>query len=284
VNPLAFSTLACPNWTVEQVIERAASYGYDALEWRGGPSGHIRPDLTSGRLAEILRLQGQASVAALAVTAYTNFVADSVEVRQASLAALRRHCDMAAELGAAYVRAFLGELPPGVQAASVYERAAECLEAAAHYAQSVGVMVALEPHDDFSRPSSVAPLLDRVRHPGLGVIWDIGNAYSAGQTLAEGFEVVWPRLSYVQVKDGRGQGADWRLTPVGAGDVPVPEAIRLLLASGYAGAFSVEWEFTWHPELDPPEVALPAALRTVRNWLAAAARPESILKGKQAST
>src|SRR5678815_4131619 len=93
VNPVAFSTLACPNWTVEHVIERAASYGYDALEWRGGPSGHIRPDLTSARLAEIRRLQAQAGVAALAVTAYTNFVAESVEVRQASLAALRRHCD-----------------------------------------------------------------------------------------------------------------------------------------------------------------------------------------------
>jgi len=30
----------------------------------------------------------------------------------------------------------------------------------------------------------------------------------------------------------------------------------------------VEWEYAWHPELDPPEVALPAALRVVRNLLA----------------
>jgi sugar phosphate isomerase/epimerase len=283
VNCVAFSTLGCPNWTVEQVIERAAGYGYDALEWRGGPSGHIRPDLTPARLAKIRRLQKQAGVAALAVTGYTDFVAESAEVRQASLAALRRHCDMAAALGATYVRAFLGELPPGVQAVSVYDRAAECLEAAARYAQSVGVTVALEPHDDFARPDAVVPLLVRVQHPALGVIWDVGNAYSVGQTLAEGFAAVRQRLSYVQVKDGRGQGPAWRLTPVGAGEVPLPEAIRLLLDSGYDGAFSVEWEWTWHPELDPPEVALPAALTAARNWLAAAAPPESILKGKQAS-
>jgi sugar phosphate isomerase/epimerase len=180
------------------------------------------------------------------------------------------------------VRAFLGELPTGVQAASVYGRAAECLDAAAHYAQSVGVKVALEPHDDFSRPDAVVPLLERVQHPALGVIWDLGNAYSVGQTLAEGFEAVRQRLSYVQVKDGHGQRPDWHLTPVGAGDVPIPEAVRLLLRSGYAGAFSVEWEWAWHPELDPPEVALPAALRAVRTWLAAEAPPESNLKGKQA--
>ncbi len=270
MNLFAFSTLACPNWTADTVIQRAAGYGYDALEWRGGPNGHIRPDLTPAHLAEIRRLQAQAGISALAVTAYTDFVAESAETRQASLDGFRRHCDMAAVLGAAYVRAFLGVLPPGVQAASVYERAAECLAEAAGYAQTVGVTVALEPHDDFARPASVAPLLDRVQHPRLGVIWDIGNAYQSGQTLAEGFEAVRPRLSYVQVKDGRGQGEDWRLTPIGVGDVPVPEAIRLLLASGYTGAFSVEWEWAWHPELDPPEVALPAALGMIRNWLAAA--------------
>jgi hypothetical protein len=33
---------------------------------------------------------------------------------------------------------------------------------------------------------------------------------------------------------------------------------------------SVEWEYAWHPELDPPEIALPAALRTVRELLASA--------------
>ena len=281
MNPVGFSTLACPNWTVETVIERAAGYGYDALEWRGGPNGHIRPDLTPARLAEIRRLQAQAGISALAVTAYTDFVAESAETRQASLDAFRRHCDMAAELGAAYVRAFLGVLPPGVQAASIYERAAECLEAAAGYAQTVGVTVALEPHDDFSRPASVAPLLDRVRHPRLGVIWDIGNAYMSGQTVAEGFEAVRHRLCYVQVKDGRGQGEDWRLTPLGAGHVPLPEAFRLLLASGYLGSFSVEWEWAWHPELDPPEVALPRALGAVRQWLAEAA--QSNFNRKQAS-
>jgi hypothetical protein len=32
----------------------------------------------------------------------------------------------------------------------------------------------------------------------------------------------------------------------------------------------VEWEYAWHPELDPPEIALPAQLRTVQKLLAAA--------------
>ena len=32
---LAFSTLGCPNWSVEQVVEAAVQLGYDGVEVRG---------------------------------------------------------------------------------------------------------------------------------------------------------------------------------------------------------------------------------------------------------
>ena len=57
--------------------------------------------------------------------------------------------------------------------------------------------------------------------------------------------------------------------------MPLHYAFGLLLGTNYRGAFSVEWEHAWHPELDPPEIALPAALRVVKKLLADA-QPESI--------
>src|SRR5260370_26917523 len=33
--PLAFTTLACPDWSWEQAIQRAVEYGYQGLELRG---------------------------------------------------------------------------------------------------------------------------------------------------------------------------------------------------------------------------------------------------------
>jgi sugar phosphate isomerase/epimerase len=112
-----------------------------------------------------------------------------------------------------------------------------------------------------------------VQHPRC-VIWDIGNAFAAGEESIEGFELLKDRLAYVQVKDGKGRPADWQLCAVGKGDVPLGQAFEFLLANDFQGAFSVEWEYAWHPELDPPEIALPAALQTVRELLAAA-QPES---------
>jgi sugar phosphate isomerase/epimerase len=76
-------------------------------------------------------------------------------------------------------------------------------------------------------------------------------------------------MAYVQVKDGKGRAPHWQLCPVGEGDVPLRQDFALLLAIDYSGAFSVEWEYAWHPELDPPEKALPAAIRAVHELLAA---------------
>jgi sugar phosphate isomerase/epimerase len=211
----------------------------------------------------------------LAVTAYTSFVSDSAKERQANVDELRRYSDLAAEVGASFVRAFLGELSEDVKPdPGIYEKISDCLTAAAEYAGSIAVNIAVEPHDDFVRSSSVVPILSRVQHPALLVIWDIGNAFAASEEPTEGFELLKDRLAYVQVKDGKGRVPDWQLCPLGQGDVPLGQAFELLLANDFNGAFSVEWEYAWHPELDPPEIALPAALQTVRALLAAA-QPES---------
>lgn len=267
-NPLAFATLACPEWTPETVIERAAAYGYDALEWRGGDAGHVQPGLPTARLTALRRQQDAAGVQALSVNAYTSFVSDSAAQRQAALDHLRGHCDVAAVLGASYVRAFLNENEPVADPDRCFDRIAECLTVAANYAATLGLTIAIEPHDEFIHSATVAALLERVRHPALGAIWDIANTYSAGESLDDGYRYLRARLCYVQVKDGRGQGKAWQLTRLGEGEAPVQPAMRHLLANGYQGAFSLEWERAWHPELEPAEIALPSALKVMRSWLA----------------
>lgn len=41
---LAYSTLACPRWTVEEAVAAAVGYGYDAIEWRPADGAIIEPD------------------------------------------------------------------------------------------------------------------------------------------------------------------------------------------------------------------------------------------------
>lgn len=273
MNPITFSTLACPDWSVEKIITKAAEFGYDGIEWRGGPQGHVQSTMLAAEKALLNKMSADAGLIAIAVTAYTSFVSNLTEEHQSNIDELRRYADLAAELNAPYVRAFLGELPEGKHLdTSIYENISNCLNTASDYAASVGVTIAMEPHDDFVRSSTITPILDRVQHPALRVIWDMGNTFAVGEDPSEGFELLKDRLAYVQVKDGKRFGSEWQLCALGQGHVPLARAFELLLVHGYTGALSVEWEYAWHPELDPPEIALPAALETVRALLAATQR------------
>ena len=270
MNPITFSTLACPAWSMETVITKAVEFGYSGIEWRGGAQGHVRPDMPIAQKADLRQMSSDSGLMILAVTAYTNFVSEAEQ--QANIDELRRYADLAAELSASYVRTFLGVLPPGrIANSKMYQRMSECLYTASEHASNVGVKIAVEPHDDFARSSLVAPIFNQSQtHPELRVIWDIGNAFAIGEAPREGFDLLKDRLAYVQVKDGKGGVPNWQLCALGTGDAPLGQAFELLLTNNYQGAFSVEWEYAWHPELDPPEFALPAALQTVQKLLMAA--------------
>jgi sugar phosphate isomerase/epimerase len=276
MNPITFSTLACPDWQTETVIAKAMEYGYDGIEWRGGPQGHVQPTMPTGQKANLQKMLMDTGLIAVAVTAYTSFVSPLAKERKSNIDELRRYIDLAAELDAPYVRTFLGELPDGTKPdSSIYQIIADCLSVASEYAEAVGVKIAVEPHDDFVRSSTVAPVFNQPQsQQALRVIWDLGNVFAAGEKPAEGYDLLKDHLAYVQVKDGKGHTPNWQLCPLGEGDVPLSKAFELLLANDYQGAFSVEWEYAWHPELDPPEIALPAALKKVRELLVAA-QPES---------
>ncbi len=201
----------------------------------------------------------------LAITAYTSFVSPDRQEREQNLEMLEDYLNLAAEIGAGTVRVFLGELPAGTTLASAYPMILDCLQTAVEFASAAGVTLAIEPHDDFVRSASVVPLIERIEHPRLKVIWDIGNAYAAGEGPEESFRLLCGRIAYLHVKDGRRTADGWQLCPLGQGEVPLSEVFNLLANAGYQGAVSVEWERAWHPELDPPEVALPACLQAVRS-------------------
>lgn len=267
MNPIAFSTLACPGWSIQTIITRAAEFSYDGIEWRGGPEGHVQPTMPSSEKTALQKMSADAGLRALAVTAYTGFISHLAEERQSNVDELRRYADLAAELGADFVRAFLGELPEGTNLTpSIYKNISDCLNTAAEYAISVGVRIAVEPHDNFTRSEAVSPVFDK-SHPDLRVIWDLGNTFAAGEGPEEGFMMLKERLAYVQVKDGIGRDSNWQLCALGRGNVPLAHAFTLLVENGYEGAFSVEWEYAWHPELDPPEQALPESMQVVRSLL-----------------
>jgi sugar phosphate isomerase/epimerase len=266
--PVTFSTLACPEWDIPRIISEAARFGYDGIEWRGGPQGHVQPEMNQETIRMICRQMQEQGLFSLAVTAYTSFVSPDQQERLENLETLKNYLNLAAEIGAGHVRVFLGELPARTTLMSAYPRILDCLQPALELASTLNVTITIEPHDDFVRSATIAPLLEQLDHPRLKVIWDIGNTYAAGEDPEQGLRIFSGRIAYLHVKDGRRTATGWQLSPLGQGEVPLSKIFTLLVNAGFEGAVSVEWERAWHAELDPPEVALPACLQAVQSlWV-----------------
>jgi sugar phosphate isomerase/epimerase len=264
---LSFSTLACPEWSVDEVIARAAPLGYDGIEWRGGPDGHVSTHWSAARRRQIHEQMASARVRALAVTSYATFSSADPAERVANRNDLAEHVQLAADLGAPFVRTFLGWRSDGVSDEQLTTRLADGLRPLGDFAASLSVDVVIEPHDDFVYGRFVRRVLESLDHSSFGAVWDIGNAWAAGERPEKTFAELKPWIRYVQVKDGVGTGDGWRLTDLGKGEVPLAQA--LALAGVALPPVSVEWERAWHEELRPAAQALGPAARHMREILRA---------------
>ncbi len=257
-----YSTLACPDWTVEQAIAAGVSYGYDAIEWRLANGEIIAPDTPEPVRRSIRDLSAANGIAIACLDTSCKVVQLTPHERDATIETAERMADMAAELGTPFMRVFGGPLPEGMTRKAMIEPTAEMLNTIGTYATERGIIVVLETHDDWSLSTDVLELV-QTANSNINVLWDIHHTYRAGESPTQSVTDLGKSIAYVHVKDGRPRAnapEDWELCLIYEGVVPLREAFSALKHSGYDGYLSLEWEKKWHPDLAEPEVALPQAL------------------------
>lgn len=263
---IAFSNLACPEWTVEEAIVRGTEYGYDGIEIRLFDGQVIPSTLTSLERARIRHALAETSLTLVGIGASTAFAMDDEAVRRKQEEELVRHVEQAASLGAPFVRTFGGTYEAADRDTAT-GRVAESLQRVADRTQGTGVAILLETHDDFSASPAVRAVMQQVSSPAVGALWDTHHPVRMGESAGETFDTLQPWLRHVHLKDARRRGQDWDLVLFGEGDIPLTEILALLRNHAYAGYLCVEWERRWHMELAPADVALPAHLAILRQWL-----------------
>jgi sugar phosphate isomerase/epimerase len=266
---LAFSTLGCPDWSIEQVVEQAARMGYGGVELRLLGAELVPADLPAGERRRIRTLFDDAGLAICCVACSARFASARPEERADNERLASRYLELAADWRSPLVRVFGGQRPPGVPVEQTAAAVAESLQRLGERGQALGVTVVLETHDDFSAGAAVAAVLAQVASPNVGALWDTHHPYRMGETATQTMALLGDRLRHVHIKDARRRGDGWELVLLGEGEVPVAEALAAMHAGGYDGWYCVEWEKKWHPEIPPPEVALPQHLAVLRRWAAA---------------
>jgi sugar phosphate isomerase/epimerase len=149
--------------------------------------------------------------------------------------------EYANELGADTVVTFgfdRAGAPPGPPP----EEALNCLRLAAERASAAGLRLAIENEDGFwaDTGSRTAEMVQTINHPALGINWDPGNAFFAGDDpYPTGFESVRGLVHHVHFKDAM-RDANGLLYYVADGQVDWSGQIRALVADRYDGFISIE--------------------------------------------
>src|SRR5581483_2030435 len=267
---LTYSSLACPGWTIEEAVTAAKSYGYAAIEWRLADGAIIGPDTPADIRRRLRNVPAAHGIEVACLDSSCRMVQGELKDRSAEIEAGRRMLDLAAEIGAPFLRVFGGELPADITRPSVLGSTAEVLYALGSYGVERGVTVVLETHDAWIKSEEVRALLQATASSACKVLWDAHHTYRFGETPAQTLALLDEAIAYVHIKDSR-LNADapgtWTYCPLGEGDIPLHEMCTALQKRGYAGYLSFEWEKKWHPEIAEPEVVLPQAVVYLRTLL-----------------
>jgi sugar phosphate isomerase/epimerase len=253
---LAFATLGCPAWGLEQIASNARDMGFDGVELRGMAGEHIGPEESAEARAGIRRLFEDAGIEIACIMGYSRFTGEEADQQAENIKIARQFVEVARDVGCPVLRVFGGQLPETGRD-RIFGRVVEGLKAVTDQAEQAGVTVAIETHDDWCRGETLAAVLEAVNSPALGICWDVANSFTV-EPPSTTYSAIAGQIAHVHFKD-IAKTADGGHTSVlpGNGIVPLEEVLGILHNGGYTGTLSFEWEKKWQPDLAEPDVAFP---------------------------
>lgn len=253
-----FSTLGCPDLSVQQAVELARQHNVPAIELRviGGsldvPAALADEFGTPADLKTYLAGQG-VRIAGLG-TSVRLFEHDY------NPAKIEPFLPWAEAAGVPFLRIFDGG---NALTDDDYDRADDRLAAwqADRQRRGLGVDLMIETHDALFQPDQLARFVKRL--PNAPILWDAHHTWAKGgaDPLAT-WQQIAPSVVHLHVKDSVARADGRHYVLPGQGSFPMAALLAQLRADQRSLPLSLEWERHWHKELPPLDAALVAA----RGW------------------
>lgn len=274
---VAFSTVACPTWTLEEVADHAERLGFMGVELRtfaDAPSQFAcEPALTDASKVRSMFDKAGVEIACLATSLrfdepvgdpFLHILGDDDKPTRAA----KTMIGLASQVECPLVRVFAFETFGSESRSNAVRRIAEKLKLAAAAARNTGVRLVLENGGSFATAADLAELLDLVDSPHMGAAYSVATAARAGEGPREGLNVLGERLALVRVSDWKGT------TPsgLGQGDIPNAAAVAALAGAGYRGWVSYEWPAAWTHAAGDASMMLGNAAKTLFQWMGTPAK------------
>ncbi|MBL7735563.1 MAG: sugar phosphate isomerase/epimerase [Chitinophagaceae bacterium] len=258
---LSFSTLGCPDWSFQEIVQFAADHSYNGIEIRGIKKELDLPQCPEFNSAQSIRasmnLMEEKGVKLVNLGASASLHSKEPAERLKNIDEGKRFIDLAAALKCPYVRIFPNDFPENQERNETIELIVNGLGELGQHAKGTGVRVLMESHGKVVYIKDLKTIMDAAKSDTVGLVWDIANMWSATkESPADAYAALKEYIYHTHIKDLTVEGDKLSYSLLGRGNTPIFEAIDLLAKGGYAGYYSWEWEKRWHPEIEEPEIAL----------------------------
>ncbi|MEQ1625280.1 MAG: sugar phosphate isomerase/epimerase family protein, partial [Sediminibacterium sp.] len=258
---MSFSTLGCPAWNFTQITSFAKQHDYQGLEMRGILKELYLPKCPEFASASAIKntmqemADKQLQFVDLGSSCNLHF-AEGPE-RQKHLDEGKRFLDLAAAINCPNVRVYPNKFPKDQTKQQTMDLITKGLLELADYAKGMKVKVLMETHGEVVHYADLKNIMESAHHPQVGLIWDIANMWlDTGESPEDAYKALKPYIHHTHIKDAAKKDGKLDFRFLGEGEVPIFQAMDILVKDGYKGYFSFEWEKLWHPEIPEPELAL----------------------------
>ena len=258
-----YSTNAYVKVTVQDALARIADLGFKGVEIMCDRPHLYPPDFDESAIKALKVILDEKGLLITNLNSFTLFaVGDTylpswIEPDQARRDIRVRHTleclKVAKSLGAGNISIPPGgPLEPGMTRAQAFKFFYEGLDQVMPLAEELGIKVLVEPepHLLMERTSEFKPFIRDISSPMIGLNFDIGHFFCAGEDPANAMEELFPWVGHIHVEDIAASREHNHLI-AGQGAIDFDKVFGTMARLGYTGNISLEL----YPYVDIPDEA-----------------------------
>jgi sugar phosphate isomerase/epimerase len=258
---LSFSTLGCPDWSFDKIIDFARDNQYSGIEVRGilrQMDLTLVPEFSNSEaITATLKKMNDRGLKFVDLGSSCALHFPKGEERTKNLDEGKRFIDLAAKLNCPYIRVFPNQIPKDRDRQETLNLIIDGLKELGAYASNTQVTVLLESHGELIYKKDLLFVMEGAANPHVGLVWDVCNMWIVTKEPPEEvYASLKPYIHHTHIKDLKIENGKEEYVLLGTGIVPIFQAIDLLYKNNYPGYYSFEWEKLWHPEIPDPQIAL----------------------------
>ncbi len=255
---IAFSTLACPEYSWADIYSMAKDTDFDGIEIRGLGNDIFAvktPPFSDKKIDETIATLKKLHLEIPCLS--TGCPLKDFDKIEENLDEIKQYVELAKKLGTPYIR-ILADKEPMPMGEVDDDKMAEVLKEAAKFVEGTTVMLLVETNGVYSDTARLARLLDSVNSRNVAALWDMHHPYRYGyeapKTTIRNIEKY---IKYVHVKDSIMVDGKCEYRMMGEGDLPIKEMLDCLRQIGYIGYVSLEWVKRWASHLSDAGIVFP---------------------------